>query len=141
LRCGEADIGLDVLTDEGSGAAGSVSIGFMHATPGEIKSFRSSAERIALMVVGGRPWRGTRRRGGEVTFCNAMRRLGKRPEGLNATGHSYAIRAAEKRQTEESTRGNAAMSCQARRSPEADNCATALTILSISVHYKVYRNY
>ena len=32
--------------------AGKVSIGFIHATPGEIKSFRSSAERIALMVVG-----------------------------------------------------------------------------------------
>jgi hypothetical protein len=76
-----------------------------------------------------------------VTFRNAMRRLGKRPEGLNATGHGYAIRATEKRQTEEKcTRGNA-MSCQARRSPEADYCATALTILSISVHYKVYRNY
>jgi hypothetical protein len=61
-----------------------------------------------------------------VTFRNAMRRLGKRPEGLNATGHGYAVRATEKRQTEEKcTRGNAAMSCQARRSPEADYCATA----------------
>jgi hypothetical protein len=27
-------------------------MGFMHATPGEMKSFRSSAERIALMVSG-----------------------------------------------------------------------------------------
>jgi hypothetical protein len=33
-------------------AAGSVSMGFMQATPGEIKSLRSSAERIALMVGG-----------------------------------------------------------------------------------------
>lgn len=30
-------------------AAGSVSTGLMHATPGDIKSFRSSAERMALM--------------------------------------------------------------------------------------------
>lgn len=33
-------------------AAGRVSTGFMHATPGEMKSFRSSAERMALMVRG-----------------------------------------------------------------------------------------
>lgn len=33
-----------------SGFAGSVSIGFMHATPGDMKSFRSSAERMALMA-------------------------------------------------------------------------------------------
>lgn len=32
------------------GAAGSVSTGLMHATPGEMKSFRSSALRIALMA-------------------------------------------------------------------------------------------
>jgi hypothetical protein len=31
-------------------AAGSVSTGLMHATPGDMKSFRSSAERIALMI-------------------------------------------------------------------------------------------
>jgi hypothetical protein len=31
-------------------AAGKVSIGLMHATPGEIKSFRSSAERMADIV-------------------------------------------------------------------------------------------
>lgn len=30
--------------------AGRVSIGFMHATPGDIKSFKSSAERMALIV-------------------------------------------------------------------------------------------
>lgn len=35
--------------EEGVGA-GRVSTGFMHATPGEMKSLRSSAERIALMV-------------------------------------------------------------------------------------------
>lgn len=29
-------------------------MGFMHATPGDMKSFRSSAERMALMV----GWRG-----------------------------------------------------------------------------------
>lgn len=33
-------------------AAGSVSTGFMQATPGEMKSFRSSEERMALMVRG-----------------------------------------------------------------------------------------
>jgi hypothetical protein len=32
--------------------AGSVSAGLMHATPGEMKSFRVSAERIALMLKG-----------------------------------------------------------------------------------------
>lgn len=31
-------------------AAGKVSTGFIHATPGDIKSFKSSAERIALMI-------------------------------------------------------------------------------------------
>jgi hypothetical protein len=31
-------------------AAGSVSTGLMHATPGDMKSFRSSAERIALII-------------------------------------------------------------------------------------------
>lgn len=30
--------------------AGSVSTGFIHATPGEIKSFRSSEDRIALIM-------------------------------------------------------------------------------------------
>lgn len=34
----------------GGFVAGKVSTGLMHATPGDIKSFRSSAERIALMV-------------------------------------------------------------------------------------------
>lgn len=37
------------LSSEGF-AAGKVSTGFIHATPGEIKSFRSSADRIALMI-------------------------------------------------------------------------------------------
>lgn len=37
-------------TELSSCATGSVSIGFMHATPGEIKSLRSSAERMALMM-------------------------------------------------------------------------------------------
>lgn len=31
-------------------AAGNVSTGFIHATPGDMKSFKSSAERIALMI-------------------------------------------------------------------------------------------
>jgi hypothetical protein len=31
-------------------AAGSFSTGFIHATPGDMKSFRSSAERIALIL-------------------------------------------------------------------------------------------
>lgn len=30
--------------------AGKVSTGLIHATPGDMKSFKSSAERIALMV-------------------------------------------------------------------------------------------
>jgi hypothetical protein len=30
--------------------AGRVSIGFMHATPGDMKSLRSSADSMALMV-------------------------------------------------------------------------------------------
>lgn len=40
-----------VLTcsDEGL-PAGRVSTGLMHATPGDIKSFRSSADRIALIL-------------------------------------------------------------------------------------------
>lgn len=33
-----------------------VSIGFMQATPGDMKSFRSSAERMALMVGSRRKW-------------------------------------------------------------------------------------
>jgi hypothetical protein len=38
--------------------AGSVSIGFMQATPGDMKSLRSSAERRALIVSGeGGMWR------------------------------------------------------------------------------------
>jgi hypothetical protein len=41
--------------------AGSVSIGFMHATPGDMKSFKSSADRIALMAAVVATW--TRRRG------------------------------------------------------------------------------
>jgi hypothetical protein len=32
--------------------AGRVSMGFMQATPGEMKSFRSSAERMALIFTG-----------------------------------------------------------------------------------------
>lgn len=36
--------------ESGALALGSVSTGFIHATPGEMKSFRSSAERIALIV-------------------------------------------------------------------------------------------
>jgi hypothetical protein len=32
------------------GFAGIVSIGFIHATPGDMKSFKSSAERMALIV-------------------------------------------------------------------------------------------
>jgi hypothetical protein len=39
------------LTDVSTGfAAGSVSTGFIQATPGDMKSFRSSAERIALIL-------------------------------------------------------------------------------------------
>jgi hypothetical protein len=38
------------LTALVSSLTGNVSIGFMHATPGDMKSLRSSAERIALMV-------------------------------------------------------------------------------------------
>lgn len=34
----------------GTFAAGSVSTGFIHATPGEMKSLRSSADSIALIV-------------------------------------------------------------------------------------------
>lgn len=38
-------------TDGSDGlAAGKVSIGFIHATPGDMKSFRSSEDKIALMV-------------------------------------------------------------------------------------------
>jgi hypothetical protein len=38
-------------TDSSIGlVAGRVSTGFIQATPGDMKSFRSSAERIALMV-------------------------------------------------------------------------------------------
>jgi hypothetical protein len=37
-------------TSSVSFAAGNVSIGFMQATPGDMKSFRSSAERIALIA-------------------------------------------------------------------------------------------
>ena len=37
-------------TDLSSLFAGRVSIGFIHATPGDMKSFRSSAERMALIV-------------------------------------------------------------------------------------------
>lgn len=47
-------------TDVSSLCAGSVSIGFIHATPGDMKSFRSSAERMALIVSrgsGGGGWR------------------------------------------------------------------------------------
>jgi hypothetical protein len=43
-----------------SDCVGSVSIGFMHATPGDMKSFKSSAERMALMVDDG---------GGGVASC------------------------------------------------------------------------
>lgn len=38
------------LTALVSSLTGNVSMGFMHATPGDMKSLRSSAERIALMV-------------------------------------------------------------------------------------------
>jgi hypothetical protein len=38
------------LTSAAEGPFGSVSTGFIQAIPGEIKSFRSSAERMALMV-------------------------------------------------------------------------------------------
>jgi hypothetical protein len=31
-------------------------MGFMQATPGDMKSFRSSAERMALMVRGEKTW-------------------------------------------------------------------------------------
>jgi len=48
------------LTALVSSLTGNVSIGFMHATPGDMKSLRSSADRIALMVAsdGGGWWRG-----------------------------------------------------------------------------------
>lgn len=66
----DVDPGADVLDEEGpcpsritscsrlseaggvGGAVGSDSTGLMHATPGEMKSFRSSADRIADMVGG-----------------------------------------------------------------------------------------
>lgn len=38
---------------EGAFAAGRVSTGLIHATPGEMKSLRSSAERMADMVLFG----------------------------------------------------------------------------------------
>ncbi len=50
--------GASVLKDISSslesdcGLAGRVSMGFMQATPGEMKSFRSSAERMALIFTG-----------------------------------------------------------------------------------------
>jgi hypothetical protein len=40
-------------------AAGRVSTGLMHATPGDMKSFRSSAERMALMAAVVRAQRAT----------------------------------------------------------------------------------
>jgi hypothetical protein len=50
MQCG------DKHTELSACCTGSVSMGFMHATPGDIKSLRSSAERMALMVSG--VWRG-----------------------------------------------------------------------------------
>jgi hypothetical protein len=47
-----------IPTEVSSGAAGSVSMGLMHATPGDIKSLRSSADKIALIA----GWRGARLR-------------------------------------------------------------------------------
>lgn len=49
---------------------GRVSTGFIHATPGEMKSFRSSADRIALMVAGYRCGR------------NETTQLDNRPESI-----------------------------------------------------------
>lgn len=44
------DMNLILTSEELETFFGSVSTGLMHATPGEIKSLRSSAERIALMA-------------------------------------------------------------------------------------------
>ena len=52
----------DEHTELSACCTGSVSIGFIHATPGEMKSLRSSAERMALIVSG--VWRGFIERAG-----------------------------------------------------------------------------
>lgn len=58
--------------EEGGLVAGRVSTGLMQATPGEMKSLRSSAERIADIVedVSGRKRRRTRRRG--IEDCDPL---------------------------------------------------------------------
>jgi hypothetical protein len=53
----------DEHTELSACCIGSVSMGFMHATPGDMKSLRSSAERMALMVSG--VWRGY----SELGYC------------------------------------------------------------------------
>jgi hypothetical protein len=62
-----------------SGFAGRVSIGLIHATPGDMKSFRSSAERMALIV--GDAGRG---RGGNQENVQKRRRRNARKEVVNA---------------------------------------------------------
>jgi hypothetical protein len=45
--------GIEILTRSDDGfAGGKVSTGLMHATPGDMKSFKSSAESIALIFLG-----------------------------------------------------------------------------------------
>lgn len=51
--------------------SGSVSTGLMHATPGEMKSFKSSADRIALIVAfRQRIWKGLETRMKDLRFEN-----------------------------------------------------------------------
>ena len=59
--CGMLREQKQILTPGSAGfCSGNVSTGLIQATPGEIKSFRSSAERIALMVVIDNPTRGSK---------------------------------------------------------------------------------
>ena len=57
----EQEVKYQILTPGSAGfCSGNVSTGLIQATPGEIKSFRSSAERIALIVVTDNPTRGSK---------------------------------------------------------------------------------
>jgi hypothetical protein len=68
----------DKHTELSACCTGSVSIGFIHAMPGDMKSFKSSAERMALI---GAAFGGVYRR--ELGYCKAAERSVGETRGQN----------------------------------------------------------
>jgi hypothetical protein len=82
----------DEHTELSACCIGSVSMGFMHATPGDMKSLRSSAERMALMVSG--VWRGY----SELGYCEGDQTKYRKTEHRSMQKRQIESKKEERRQ-------------------------------------------